>query len=295
MILLNDLSEIKAERHAVTLGKFDGLHTAHAELIEHTVGYAREHGIASLVCSFDISPTGILTWEEKAEMAARLGADILLRCPFDEALIHTDAAAFIKDILIGTMHAAYVCVGEDFRFGFERRGTAGMLKENPAAFSAEVIPERLLAGNVISSSAIRGYLDEGRTEEANAMLGYAYFLAGEVRHGAGKGHAFGFPTANLIPPANKYLPAFGVYATVTEIDGKTFPGITNLGRKPTVDGSYTGAETNLFGYDGDLYGKCVRTSFLHFVRPERKFESVEALRCQVGNDILAGKAYFDKC
>ena len=292
MKILRSLSEIDSSvPHAVTLGKFDGLHTAHAELITKTAARARQLGIPSLVCSFDISPRGILSWEEKAEMAGAFGADILLRCPFDEKMITTEAEDFLRHVLAGTMHAVYVCVGEDFRFGHGRHGDAAMIADS-GLFGSDVIPQRQIGGQTISSTAVRTYLDGGQVEKANEMLGYRYFLSGSVVHGRHLGHSLGFPTLNVLPPEDKWLPAFGVYTSVTQIGEKAFPGITNIGIKPTVDGTFAGAETHLLGFDGDLYGAFVRTELLHYIRPEVKFPDTDTLKKQLTEDKEEGCAYF---
>ena len=295
MITLNCLSDYKSnKKSAVTIGKYDGVHKAHQMLINKTVEYAKINGLQSVVCSFDFSSTGILTWKEKEEMLESMGVDILIRCPFDTDLITTPAEKFIEDLLETKLGTSFLCIGYDFRFGYGRTGDENMLRDK-GHFELEVLPKQYEGDSVISSTSVRAYLDEGRVDEASKMLGYEYFMTGTVVHGRQLGRTIGVPTANIIPDRDKYLPLYGVYTSKTIFDNIEHEGITNIGVKPTVDGTFPGSETYLFDIDEDMYGQYQKTKLYSFIRKERKFDSVEDLKKQLDIDINIGKSCFDNC
>ena len=284
---------------ALTIGKFDGIHRGHRQLIDAVVMRARERRergdeCLSAVLTFDVSPVMLLTHAEREAMLAELGVDLLMICPLDEKIVATPADDFIEDTIVRSLRAVYVTCGEDFRFGYKRRGDTELLKARGlrAGFEVEVLPTVFADGRKVSSTAIREAYAAGDIEGAESMLGYPLSITGRVIHGAELGRTIGTPTANMIPDPCKLLPPNGVYFSEARIDGRTVFGVTDIGSKPTVDGGFTGVETHLFDYDGDLYEEELTIRLLHFQRPERRFENVDDLRRQIESDKAAAREYF---
>jgi riboflavin kinase/FMN adenylyltransferase len=287
---------------AVTLGKFDGLHLGHRQLIDQVVAY-KEQGFTSVMFSFMLHPANmfserefelIYTEEEKRTILKKTGLDVLISYPFTEETRGMEPEAFIRDILVKQLDAKIIVVGNDFRFGAGRRGDVALLKQYEDAFGYQVIArEKLkLKSQIISSSLIRAALKEGRIDKVNAMLGQPYFIRGEVVHGRKLGRTIGMPTTNLVPPSNKLLPPCGVYASKTLIDGVFHPGVTNIGYKPTVGEESIGVETFIFDYENDLYGRMLEVQLYDYIRPELKFGSLEELVKQMAEDSALAKKYF---
>ena len=224
--------------------------------------------------------------QEKRDLLQRLGVEREVLFPFREETKSMTPEAFIQEILVERMDAKLICVGEDFRFGCGRRGNVEMLDEYASKYGYElcVFPKICEDGEVISSTRIRRELAEGKIETANRLLGDPYFVSGEVVHGNALGRTIGMPTANLVPGSQKLLPVYGVYASRVEVDGKIYAGVTNVGVKPTVGASQANVETTLLHFDGDLYGKQMKVYFLYFLRPEQRFESLDALKAQMAYD-----------
>lgn len=280
---------------AVTMGKFDGIHRGHQKLVEK-IKERKALGEQAVLFAIDASSNMILTSQERASLLERMGVDVLVECRLDDRIRHMKAENFIKEILMGDLGASYVVVGEDNRFGFERKGTPELLKEfgKKYGFSVDVLPKEMDGKRKISSTFIREELKKGNMEKISSLMGMDYFVEGDVVHGRGMGHKVLLPTTNLVPPKNKILPPNGVYVTTSYFDGRAYGGITNIGYKPTVGESFIGVETYLFDCDGDLYGKKCRVDFKKFLRPEKKFPSLEALKARLLADAENGKAYFQK-
>ncbi len=278
---------------AVTLGKFDGVHRGHEKLVEKILKQ-KENGAKAVLFAFLTSSQMILTCEEREDFLKRMGVDILLECPLNDRIRHMKAETFVKEILVGDLHAVYVAVGEDFRFGYERKGTPELLAElgKKYGFSVEILPKEMQGDRKISSTYVREELKKGRMEKTASLLGRNFSVKGIVEHGRGIGHKVLFPTVNLIPPPDKLMPPKGVYVSRSRFGERIFPGITNVGYKPTVGEKFLGVETYLFDCDEDLYGQECVVEFLKFQRPEQKFPSFEALRCQMQKDVEKGKQYF---
>lgn len=280
---------------AVALGKFDGIHLGHRLLID---GLLREkqNGCQALVFTFGSTPNEVLnggvqkniyTQEEKAFYFEELGIDVLLEYPFTKEFAALAPEEFVTECLVKHLGVRAIYVGEDFRFGRGRSGKVSLLQSmgEQYHFDVHAIPKKTKHGKVISSTTIRDLL-ESHFYAANDMLGNPYFVLGEVIHGKHLGNTIGYPTMNQIIPREKLFPAFGVYASRVEIDGVTYRGISNLGKKPTIEGRHRlGLETYVLGYTGDLYGRILKTELLFFIRPEEKFSSIEALKKQIQNDI----------
>ena len=294
MIFFNDLSEIRIEGpSAVMIGKFDGLHRGHMKLLEKI----REEGSGCRRILFRISPESgpsILSDEEFESVAEREGVDIIINCPFTEQVRAMAPGDFIRDILAEKLHAVFVCVGEDFRFGRNREGDAGLLTEvcRDLGIKAFVVGKVCYRGSKISSSAVRDAVREGRMELVSALLGRPFSVSGKIVHGNHIGTGLGMPTINVIPGPDKLLPPYGVYYSKIRSEGETMNGITNVGVRPTVDGSQCRTETYLYDVSEDLYGHSASIQLLHFVRPEMKFNSLEELRAQAAHDMAQGREYF---
>lgn len=282
-------------RSAVTLGKFDGVHRGHRKLVEKVLEQKKE-GAQAVLFAFDVSSQMILTREERRALLEKMGVDVLLECPLDTRMKHMKAENFVREILVGDLQASYVAVGEDFRFGYERKGTPQLLRElgKKNQFTVEVLPKEMDGHRKISSTYIREELKRGNMEKFRALMGMDFAVEGEVLHGRGMGRKFLFPTANLIPPKEKLMPPNGVYITVSHFGERCYPGITNIGYKPTVGEKFLGVETYLYGCSDDLYGQNCRVEFKSFLRPEQRFASLEALKVQLEHDVAVGEAYFDK-
>ena len=283
----------------VTIGKFDGIHRGHRELILETVKQTKERrkqgeACQSVVFTFDISPQMILSKKERRAMLEEMEVDVLIECSFGPRIITTSAEDFVNDILAGRLKTISVITGEDFRFGYKRQGDTELLKKmgSTSGFQTSVIPEVTCDGLKISSSAIRELILEGRMEECGTLLGYPLFVSGKVIHGNQIGRTIGVPTANLIPGKSKLLPPNGVYFTESLIGGKLRRGITNIGTKPTVDGHFIGVETYYFDLSEDLYDRELTVSLRHFQRPEKKFDSLVELRDQISKDRENGRMFF---
>lgn len=279
---------------AVTLGKFDGLHLGHQKLIEQ-IKRQKLSGLSSIV--FMIAPPDVPRLLTKSEMYQKLedlGADCLIECPYIPEVLSMRPEQFLEDVLIRKLKARYLAVGTDFRFGYQRSGDADFLvrMQEQYPIHVDVIHKECLDGREISSTYVREAMANGNMELAAKLLGYPFFISGTVRHGKQLGRQLGMPTLNLIPPSEKLLPPNGVYYTRTHYNGNVYRGITNIGSKPTVDGSFIGAETYLYDFSDDLYGKEITVELLSYRRPEQKFHSVDELKTQMQKDILSGKEYF---
>ena len=280
---------------AVTLGKFDGLHRGHRRLVERVL-QEKEKGKTAVLFSFDTGSQMIYTCEERRHLAEKMGIDLFIDCPLSENIRHMSPETFVNTIVRDRLHASLIAVGEDYRFGYRRAGTPSLLKQigNSRGFRVCIIEKEMDGGRKISSTVIREELKKGNMEKAGNLLGEYFFLEGRVVHGAGIGHTSLLPTINLLPPDDKLMPPGGVYMTLVHFDRIVYRGLTNVGYKPTVDGSFLGVETYLYDCREDLYGKFCRVDFLHFQRPEQKFAGLPALREQLIKDKINGEEYFKK-
>lgn len=290
------------ENTVLSLGKFDGIHRGHELLIEHLAA-KKEEGLASVIFTFDIPPrknvaqeeTKVLTTnEEKMHMFAHAGIDYLVECPFTPEIMCMEAEDFIAKIA-EQLHVKCVVVGEDFHFGHNRRGDYRMLQNYAGQYGYEVIVVKKMQEDErdISSTFVREEIAKGNIEKANHLLGYRYFVTSRVEHGNQIGRTIGIPTINQIPAEEKLLPPNGVYITEVYIDERKYRGITNVGCKPTIEGSNPiGVETHLLDFKEDVYEKLVTVEFIRRIREERKFASIEELKEQMQSDIAFGRAYF---
>ena len=283
------------EATAISLGKFDGLHMGH-QLLVNRILKKKEEGLKALIFTFDFGDRPMLLLpEERRALLKKWGVDYLIECPFVESLAHMEAEDFVREILVRRLHAKYLAVGTDFHFGHNRKGSYQLLEamQEECGFEVEVVEKACYDGEEISSTRIRRELEQGHMELVNQLLGYNFSVTGEVLHGRQIGRTLGLPTTNLLPGPGKLLPPNGVYATRTRIADEIFEGITNIGHKPTVGAEpRRGVETFLFDLDRNLYGDVITVNFYGFERPERKFESLEALKARIEQDVIWGREYF---
>ena len=291
------------EPTAVTLGKFDGLHRGHDLLMQTVLEYSKEFSLASVAFTFDIPPRNkveeivanvLTTNEEKEYIFEKRGLDYLIECPFTTEVMSMEPKDFIAWIS-KSLHMKYVVVGDDFRFGHKRAGDFHTLKqyEEEYGYKTIVIDKLKDSNRDISSTYVREKIAEGNIPKANELLGYKYFIKSEILHGRKLGRTIGIPTINMILPPDKLLPPNGVYVTEVLVGGKTYMGVTNIGCKPTVsDEKIVGVETYIDDFTQDVYGEKIVVSFIQFIRPEQKFDSVEELRRQMQLDIEKSRELY---
>lgn len=285
------------EQTVVSIGKFDGLHLGHQKLVREMLRW-KERGLAVAMFTFSTPPlslvrgrpqTMLMVNEERRDLLCQAGVDYLVEYPFDEAVCHMEPERFVSEILVEKMNAKVIVTGPDCRFGYRAAGDRELLRKLAPQYGYQffvVDKARDEEGKVISSTYVREMLAEGNIKKANRLLGYRYYVSGTVLHGNSIGHRRLYPTANLILPEEKHLPKFGVYVTRVTVDGEVYGGLTNVGKKPTIEGKNpTGVETYLYDFQGDLYGKTIKVELLDFVRPEMRFESIGALKAQLDVDI----------
>lgn len=292
-----------AKKSAVAIGKFDGIHLGHRKLLSQLLAQ-REQGLLATVFTFDIQAAAIYGGEgkeltTKAEKRAAfeaLGIDVLIEFPLTRETAATAPEVFVESYLAKRMRAAYICAGPDLSFGKGGAGDYALLARYAERFGyrTELIEKVRVNGEEVSSTRVREAVRLGKMEEAAGMLGRFYAASGPVAHGKKLGRTLGMPTANLIPEEDKLLPPNGVYYTRVRIEGadRSCGGISNVGCKPTVSNENSlGIETYLYDFEGDIYGREITVEFLSFRRPERRFDSVEALRIQIEADIAAGREF----
>ena len=237
----------------------------------------------------------ILLEEEKQQLLRELGIQRYVLFPFHEKTASMEPEAFVEEVLVKTMDVKKIYVGTDYRFGKGRKGDVALLEQlsKQYGYAFEAVEKKLYDGAEISSSRIRDCITKGKMYDVQEMLGMTYRILGNIIHGKKLGHKIGVPTINQIVPEGKILPRLGVYCSKVTVDGREYYGITNVGSKPTVQEELIyGAETHLFDCRENMYGQYAKTELLQFVRPERKFASVEELTMQLEQDIQLGRTYF---
>jgi riboflavin kinase/FMN adenylyltransferase len=306
MIVFRDQNDLEIRTPTIlTFGVFDGLHLAHQQIMNRVVERSQATGLAATVVTFDPHPRAVLhpetappllqTFEQKMEGMQRLGIEQAIVLHFGTELACVSARDFLRDTIFGRLDAREVYLGHGFAFGHNREGRFELLKQvaDELGRGAGEVPELLVRGNRVSSTMIRRLLGSGRANLARRMLGRPYGIEGRVIEGRKIAKAqLNYATANL-KPHNMVLPSNGVYVTLTLVDGIWRRSITNIGHKPTFGGDpEVTVETHVIDFDRELYGEKIRVRFLHRLRGEQKFESVEALRAQIGTDYKRAIRYF---
>ena len=290
-------------RYIYALGFFDGVHVGHAALLRECRRLADSHNCKAAAVTFSSHPDTLVlgktpllinTIEDRVQLLKDAGMDHVIVLPFDKQM----QTMFWQDFLV-LLRESYgaeglVC-GHDFRFGNKGTGTAQFLADfcREKGMVWAVVPEQQLGGTTVSSTYIRGLLEKGDMEAANAFLGHPHILSGEVISGRKLGRTLGIPTANLAIPEGVVTLPFGVYACKAMVDGKEHIAVTNVGNRPTVGGHRVTVEPWLLDFDGDLYGKALTLSFYRFLRPEKKFPTLEALKEEIGKNAAETRKIFE--
>ena len=295
-----------AAPRVIALGFFDGVHIGHGALLRRTAERARELGVEPAVFTFDRPPKEVVTGQsvalinsprERQDLIRRLyGIGEVILAPFDQTMMTTPWEEFITDILVKQYGAVHLVAGHDYHFGHKNAGDPEKMQAKCAelCLGCDIIPKVELHGTTVSSTLIRALIEQGDVAQAAAYLGHPHTMRQTVQHGKRLGRTIGIPTINLAVPDHVLAPKRGVYVSrVCLENGKSYPGVTNVGVRPTVSSSgIVSVETFLLGFDGDLYGQTVRLEFFHRLRDERPFSSLEALKEQIKKDVDASHEYF---
>ena len=306
MRLFHGTDNAKIARPTVlTLGVFDGLHLGHQLIMQTVVERARAAGAVPTVITFEPHPRAVLhpesappllqTFDQKVEAFGVLGIEQTIVIHFDREFSQIRAEDFLRDVVVDRLQTKEVYLGRGFAFGNNREGNIELLRQvsGRLGFLADEVPEVRLRSHRIGSTRIRELLSQGRVNLARRMLGRPYGVEGRVVRGAERGAQLGFPTANL-QPQNRVIPRGGVYVTATLIEGEWRRSVTNIGTKPTFGpGNEKSVETFVLNWSGDLYGDVVRVRFLHRLRDEKKFASIDELKSQIKNDVARAEGYFE--
>ena len=303
MQYIHNTLDFKIEEDTViTLGKFDGLHRGHELLMENLLTWREKYRYKAVVFTFDIPPkrqvngvdTRVLTTnEEKYAIFERTGVDYLIECPFTPEVMGMEPKTFIE-WMVRSLRVKCFVVGSDFHFGHNRAGDYKALRQYAGEYGYEVVVLDKMQedGRDISSTYIREEINLGHIEKANHLLGYEFFVKSVIIHGKQLGRKIGIPTINMELPQEKLLPPNGVYATRVFLDGRWYKGVTNVGCKPTVsDSTLIGVETHILDFDEDVYGKVAEVCFLHYIRSEQKFASIDELQKQMQRDVAASASF----
>lgn len=305
-IIIDKYNQINLDfKTSIALGMFDGIHSAHQSIIKKTVEEAKELNLKSVVITFDKLPEEMLNKNidsykiiidnyTKTHIFKNLGIDIVIYLKLDNELLNMAPTEFI-DFLSNQLNARIINCGFDYRFGKYAQGDVELLKKYSLkyGFKLNVLDEIQIDNDKISSTLIRRYLEEGNLTEANKLLGYVYSLYGIVESGHKIARNFGYPTANFTLD-NKIVLRNGVYATTTIINNQEYKSVTNVGYKPTFNGNKRLVETHIINYSNDLYGQEICIKFHNFIRPEKKFNSIEELQQQIAMDTFEAQTYFQK-
>ncbi len=285
--------------YAVTVGFFDGVHAGHRYLVDELKGIAAERGLKSRIVTFtehprqviqsDYKPLLLSPPEDKLRMLDNTGVDLCTALHFDMQMAVMDAETFMREVLYERLGARCLLMGHDHKFGHDNIPDFNTYRKIGEGIGIEVIQAKAFIwnGRPVSSSRIRTCLSSGEVEDATEMLGYHYTLKGTVVHGLKNGRKMGFPTANLGPYCElMQIPVNGVYAALASVQGQTFKSMLNIGYRPTVNGdaSTRTIEAHLLDFNRDIYGEELSLSIVDYLRPERRFDSLQALSAQLTKD-----------
>lgn len=283
----------------VTTGTFDGVHVGHKKILDRIKEIARLNNGETVLITFYPHPRMILfpedndiklltSQEEKIKLLERCGVDNLIIIPFSKEFSRISSLDFVRNILVNKIGTKKLVIGYDHHFGRNREGSFEHLKEfGPVyGFEVEEIPAQDVDEISVSSSKIRQSLLEGNIDLANGFLGHAYSISGIVVKGDQIGRTLGYPTANIkVDFAYKLIPQFGIYLVKVNVMGSTYFGALNLGIRPTFAEKSLQIEVNIFDFDGEIYGEKIEIYFLKKIREEKKFETIDELKIQIGVDI----------
>lgn len=294
---------MQTDKIIFALGFFDGVHLGHQALLAACRQLAQQHGTLAGAVTFETHPETLVlgkppalvnTIEDRKRLLFAYGMDRVMTLPFDRTLMTTHWSVFLRS-LVAQGAAGFVC-GSDFRFGAGGSGTAKKLEAfcKKQQLPCAIVPQQLLKETRISSTHIRKLIEAGEMEQAVEFLGHPHVLIGQVVPGKQLGRTMGIPTANLLLPEGVLCPRHGVYACRAVVDGCSYLAVTNVGTRPTVSGGSVTVEPWLLDFDGDLYGKYLTLLFYRFLRPEQKFDSLEALQAEIQKNAAETRKFFEK-
>ena len=309
MELYKNLSDIKnpfADSY-VTIGNFDGVHLGHQMLFSEVVNKAYNNKGTSIVVTFDPHPLQIVrpeidmklisSYEQKVELISYAGIDVLVVIPFTRDFAGTSAESFVDDILVGTIGVKELVIGYDYAFGKGRQGNIEFLKEQGKlkGFPVTVVEPYYVDDMLVSSTKVRELVNDGRMMDVKKLLGRSYQIRGTVQQGKKRGGpVVGFPTANLHISEEDLCPKHGVYVTQVVYNGKCYGGVLNIGYNPTFGENRLSAETHIFDFNQEIYGKEIKINLLKFLRSEQKFSGPAELADQIKEDIRQAKGILDE-
>lgn len=288
----------------VALGNFDGVHLGHQAVVRRAVEEGRRRGLRAVAATFDPHPRAVLwpgnepklltTPEVRRELLLGCGVEEVREIRFDRELSKKSPREFVLEVLVGSLGAGEVVVGENFRFGHRASGDVAELRRcmRKVGGEAYAVPISNVLGEDISSTRIRKLIADGEVREAARLLGRPYLLRGEVVEGDKRGRTIGFPTANVLPDERALVPERGVYAGHARVGSERYGACTNVGTAPTFDRRDSRVEAYLLGYGGDLYGKVVDVTFEERLRPEKRFSGIGDLKEQIAQDVEEARNFL---
>jgi riboflavin kinase / FMN adenylyltransferase len=293
---LKEAEKANLDRPVVTLGNFDGVHLGHQEIFRRAAAHARAQGGTSVAFTFEPHPLKVVapqrspkllsTFHEKMERIREAGIDAVICARFTPEFAETTPEEFVRDILSGMLHTTDLFIGHDYAFGKGRKGDIPFLSAagERYGFGVHVVEPVTVDGILVSSTNIRRLVTEGDVKTAAKLLGRPYSIEGMVVHGHSRGHALGYPTANIATP-NELPPKEGVYAVRLTVAGKECSGAASIGTNPTFEDAASSFEVHIFEFDGNLYGKHIKIKFIERLRDGVKFSSADELSAQIKLDI----------
>lgn len=292
------------KKKVYALGFFDGVHLGHQALLRACREMAAQLGAIPAAVTFDVHPQTLVTGSapglintpaDRVALLQSQGIEQVHTLRFDGQTMSMPWQDFFC-YLADELNAAGLVCGDDFRFGSSGEGNAQLLAAacEQAGLGCAVVPEQTVDGIRVSSTHIRGLIEQGQMEQAVAFLGHPHILSGSVVSGRKLGRTIGVPTANLLLPAGVVTPQFGVYACMAVVDGQKLPAVTNVGTRPTVGGHRITVEPWILDFDGDLYGKTITLEFHKYLRPEQKFASLEELQGEIMKNARETRKFFEK-
>lgn len=304
LIEFKKMSPLPFEDSVVTIGNFDGVHLGHQSVIQYLVGKAVEKQKPALVVTFFPNPSLYFKQQqnhfylsgpsEKETLLDQLGVEKVITFRFNQDFANLSPTEFLLG-LKEKLGLRNLFVGEDFALGKDRQGTIPRIKSigQELSFSVQIIPKITISNNEVSSTAIRELLDKGDVTQAANLLGRYYSLSGMVTHGSDRGSRIGLPTANIHYWVHKKLPAVGVYATLVDLNGKTWQGVTNVGYRPTFENQTNiSIETHILNFDDNIYGEQLELKFLQKLRDEQKFPDLDTFLAQIEIDKASARRIF---
>lgn len=296
---------ILTEGVVATIGNFDGVHLGHQTVLEKIINQSERTKLPSMVIAFepsakefflqDKAPPRLTGFREKFSLIDKIGIDYFVCLRFNRSLANMPAEEFIEKVLIDTLHIKHLSVGDNFRFGKDRKGDFKLLQHYANKFEYTVEDTQIFKhnGKHVSSTLIREFLNNGELVQAKKMLGRDYAMSGRVMHGDEKGRTIGFPTAN-IPVKRINCAVSGVFAVkVLMQDGNEHYGVANIGHRPTVGGTRTQLEVHIFKFNQDVYGHFLTVTFSKKLRDEKKFNSFDELKTQIELDSKSAQNHFN--